>query len=86
VDADNFVKFDDFWLLDFRVGLAAEKWSIVAYLDNVFDDNTLKSGGSGPDFAFQNQDLGFTAGLGVQQFFGLLPQPRTFGVRLMMQF
>jgi outer membrane receptor protein involved in Fe transport len=86
VDADNFVKFDDFWLLDFRVGLAAEKWSIVAYLDNVFDDNTLKSGGSGPDFAFQNQDLGFTAGLGVQQFFGILPQPRTFGVRLMMQF
>ena len=86
VDADNFVKFDDFWLLDFRVGLAAEKWSVVAYLDNVLDDNTLKSGGSGPDFALQNQELGFIAGLGVQQFFGILPQPRTFGVRLMMQF
>ncbi|MFW2403604.1 MAG: TonB-dependent receptor domain-containing protein, partial [Gammaproteobacteria bacterium] len=86
VDADNFVKFDDFWLLDFRLGLAAEKWSVVAYVDNVTNDNTLKSGGSGPDFALQNQELGFIAGLGVQQFFGLLPQPRTFGVRLMMQF
>jgi iron complex outermembrane receptor protein len=86
VDADNFVKFDDFWLIDFRVGLASEKWSLVAYLDNVLDDNTLKSGGSGPDFAKQNQELGFTAGLGVQQYFGLLPEPRTFGVRLLMNF
>ncbi|MBT8444355.1 MAG: TonB-dependent receptor [Gammaproteobacteria bacterium] len=86
VDADNFVKFDDFWLVDFRLGLAAEKWTVVAYLDNVLDDNTLKSGGSGPDFAKQNQELGFTAGLGVQQFFGLLPQPRTFGVRMTINF
>ena len=86
VDADNFVKFDEFWLVDFRLGLAGEKWSVVAYLDNVLDDNTLKSGGSGPDFAKQNQELGFTAGLGVQQFFGILPDPRTFGIRLSMNF
>jgi len=86
VDADNFVKFDDFWLVDFRVGLSADKWNVVAYLDNVLDDNTLKSGGSGPDFAQQNSELGFTAGLGVQQFFGLLPKPRTFGVRLSVSF
>jgi outer membrane receptor protein involved in Fe transport len=86
VDADNFVKFDDFWLMDFRLGLSGEKWNVVAYVDNVFDDNTLKSGGSGPDFAKQNQELGFTAGLGVLQYFGLLPEPRTFGVRLSMNF
>lgn len=86
VDADNFVKFDDFWLLDFRLGLAGEKWDVVAYLDNVLDDNTLKSGGSGPDFALQNQELGFTAGLGVQQYFGLLPEPRRFGVRMTLRF
>jgi len=46
----------------------------------------MKSGGSGPDFAQQNSELGFTAGLGVQQFFGLLPKPRTFGIRISVGF
>ena len=86
VDADNFVKWDDYWLMDLRLGLASENWNFMIYLDNALDDDTLKSGGSGPDFGRQNEQLGFTAGLGVQQFFGPLPEPRTFGARLTMYF
>ena len=86
VDADNFVKWDDFWLVDLRLGLASEKWNIMLYVENALDDNTLKSGGSGPDFGRQVQELGFTAGLGVQNFFGPLPDPRVLGARLTMRF
>ncbi|MDP6674240.1 MAG: TonB-dependent receptor [Gammaproteobacteria bacterium] len=86
VDADNFVKWDDFWLVDVRLGLASEQWNFMIYVDNALDDDTLKSGGSGPDFGQQVEELGFTAGLGVQQFFGPLPNPRTLGARLTMRF
>jgi len=86
VDADNFVKWDNFWLVDIRIGLASEKWTAMLYVDNALDDDTMKSGGSGPEFAQGVQELGFTAGLGVQQYFGPLPNPRTLGARLTMRF
>ena len=56
------------------------------YVDNLFDDDTLRTGGTGPDFARQVTELGFTAGLGTTQFFGVLPPPRTVGARLTMRF
>jgi hypothetical protein len=46
----------------------------------------LQTGGSGPDFGKQVTELGFTAGLGVSHQFGTLPDPRTFGARIMMRF
>ena len=50
-------------------------------VDNVFDNDTITTGGSGPDFGLQGSELGFTAGLGVTHFFGVLPNPRVIGVR-----
>jgi len=44
---DNFIKWDDYWLFDFQLGLASENIEVLLYVDNVFDDDTLKSGGSG---------------------------------------
>ncbi|MGI9343233.1 MAG: TonB-dependent receptor [Gammaproteobacteria bacterium] len=86
LDADNAVKFDDYWLFDARVGLTGETFEFLLYVDNVFDDRTIQTGGSGPDFGEQVTELGFTAGLGNTHFFGLLPTPRTFGARLTMRF
>jgi hypothetical protein len=34
----------------------------------------------------QNTRLGFTAGLGANSFFGILPQPRTVGIRSSFRF
>jgi iron complex outermembrane receptor protein len=86
VDDDNFLKFDDYWLVDLRLGLASERTEIILYVDNLFDDDTLKSGGSGPDFGEQVTQLGFTAGLGVPHWFGTLPDPRLFGIRVNYRF
>lgn len=86
LDQDNGVKFEDYWLANFRLGLTSPKWEVIGYIDNVFDDDTIKSGGSGPDFAYQAAQLGFTAGLGTSHFFGTLPDPRIVGVRMTYRF
>lgn len=86
VSADNSVKFDDYYLVDMRLGLTGEQWEFLIYVDNVFDDDTIRTGGGGPDFATQVEELGFTAGLGVGNFFGVLPDPRVAGVRMTFMF
>jgi outer membrane receptor protein involved in Fe transport len=40
----NTVKFDDYTTVDFRAGIASDQWEIVAYVDNAFDDDTVKTG------------------------------------------
>ena len=84
--AENGPYFEDYWLVDARLGLQGEQWDFMVYVDNVFDDDTIKSGGSGPDFGTQVNELGFTAGLGVTQFFGTLPEPRVYGLRAAYRF
>ena len=86
IDADNFVKWDDFWLFDLRAGITGERLDFIVYVENLFDDDTLKTGGAGPDFGAQAAELGFVAGLGLQQFFGDLPPPRVIGARLAYRF
>lgn len=86
LDDDNFTKFESYWMVDARLGLTSNRAEILLYAENLFDDDTLKSGGSGPDFAEQVSTLGFTAGLGVSHYFGTLPQPRVVGMRLGYRF
>jgi len=86
LDLDGGLNFDSYWLVDLRVGVVHPKYEVIAYVDNVFDDDTIRSGGSGPDFARQVSELGFTAGLGVSHFFGTLPDPRIFGIRARYKF
>ena len=83
---DNFVKFDDFWLVDARLGITGDTWEAIAYVDNVFDDDTVRTGGSGPDFGQQVTETGFLAGFGISHWFANLPDPRTFGVRATYRF
>ena len=81
LEVDNTQYFAGYWLADTSIGLQSEKLDILIYVDNLFDDDTIKTGGPGPDFGAQVQELGFTAGLGVNQYFGSLPPPRQFGLR-----
>lgn len=83
---DNWTYFEDHWLTDIRLGLQADRWDALLYINNVFDDDTIKSGGSQPDFGEQDQLLGFTAGLGVNGWHGTLPPPRVIGVRANFRF
>ena len=86
IDADNYLRFDPYWLFDLRAGLAGESWDFIVYVENLFDDDTIRTGGAGPDFGSQASDLGFVAGLGVQQSFGSLPSPRVLGARFSVRF
>jgi outer membrane receptor protein involved in Fe transport len=86
LDADNFIKFDDYWIVDARAGIEGESWEFLVYVNNLLDDDTIRTGGSGPDFAEQVSELGFTAGLGVSHYFGVLPDPQIFGARLTIRF
>jgi len=86
LEADNGQYFDEYWLFDSRAGFTGESFEFVVYVENILDDDTIQTGGSGPDFAKQVTELGFTAGLGLTQFFGVLPNPRTFGARVTMRF
>ena len=86
LDQDNYVYFDDYWLTNFRLGLIGDTWDALVFVDNAFDDDTIRSGGSGPEFSLQSTRLGFTAGLGVNGYFGILPNPRTIGIRTNFRF
>lgn len=80
-EPENLVELDSYALMDVRIGLVSDQWEIIAYVDNVLDDDTFKTGGSGPDFGQQVTDLGFTAGLGTTHYFANMPDPRVFGIR-----
>ena len=85
-DFDNYIKLDSFWLIDVRLGLASNAWDVQFYVDNLFDDDTMKTGGNSPDFGPLMADLGFSAGLVQTHYFGPLPDPRRVGVRMTYRF
>lgn len=66
---------------DFQLGLEAEQWTAILYVDNLFDDDEIKSGLMNTDYGFQPdaQNLSRAASLA-------LPQPRTLGLRLRYEF
>lgn len=85
-EAENLVKMASYGLVDLRLGLTADRWTVLAYIDNVFDDSRIKTSGSGPDFGEQVTQLGFTAGFGTTHYFATLPDPRVFGIRAAYNF
>ena len=85
-DPENVVKLADYARLNMLLGLTSDKWDVIAYMNNVFDDDTFLTGGSGPDFGEQVSQLGFTAGFGTTHYFATLPDPRVIGVRATYRF
>ncbi len=45
---DNTILLDSYYLANLRIGLENEKWSALLYVDNLLDDDKVKSGGTGP--------------------------------------
>ncbi len=79
----NVLEFQDYWIADFRLGLQTEGWEIIGYVDNVFDDDTTKSGFVSPDFTKFAIDFNpppLTVNLPNQATYSLA-RPRTVGVR-----
>jgi outer membrane receptor protein involved in Fe transport len=86
IDPDNSTFLDEVWLVDARAGFTGDSFEFLVYVDNVFDDDKIRTGGFGPDFGKQVTELGFTTGLGQSLFFGVMPPPRQVGARITMRF
>jgi len=81
----NQLRFDSFWLNDFRIGVNAGRWQVVAYADNVFDNDTIRNGFNTGGYIADFSLAGATFVLpDSAQFY--LPPPRTVGVRASLSF
>ncbi|MDX2224570.1 MAG: TonB-dependent receptor [Rhodospirillaceae bacterium] len=95
---ENFF-FRSYWLVDARAGFTSEQgWEIVGYVNNVFDDDKIKTGFASPDFA-RSYCLGgppcnFIPPLSAgrfnfvlpNHFTASLPDKRQFGMRATYKF
>jgi iron complex outermembrane receptor protein len=82
---NNLLKFDSYWLSELRVGLSGDDWQVVAYVDNLFDDDTIRHGfNTGGDLRnFSIEGATFVLPDSAQYY---LPSPRTFGIRAAYRF
>lgn len=85
IDEFNIKSLDAYWLTDIRLGLLTDQYEIVLFMDNAFDDDTVKTG---VDFGSQVETTrigqfppGPSDGVIVT-----LPDPRTIGVRASFNF
>lgn len=77
---NNLLEFESYWLTDLRVGLRGDNWQVVAYVDNLFDDDTIRDGfNTGGDLRnFSIAGATFVLPDSAQYY---LPSPRTYGIR-----
>jgi len=91
IDETNRVELDSYWLTDLRLGLEAENWDLLFYVNNLFDDDTVKSAivaGGDVDAALQGASgnaFAFTFAP-ADNAIANLPDPRVFGVRANIRF
>jgi len=97
VEAFNIVKFPSYSLTDIRFGLLAEQWDVQLYVNNVFDSDTVISGGPNPGIATGSFGFGLSApppvGQGINagpklpsDIYINLPNPRIVGLNAKFRF
>ena len=57
IDFDNNVWLKEYWRMDLRTGFTKDNWEGILYVTNLLDDDTVISGGNGPDIG--NSDFRF---------------------------
>jgi outer membrane receptor protein involved in Fe transport len=71
-------------LFDFRVGLMSDKWEASLYIDNLLDDDTVRTAGRGPGLA--TGFFGDGSPVVRDQVYAYAPNPRVIGVILNYRF
>jgi len=85
IDEFNVKELRAYYLVDFRAGLIADRWEAILFVDNMFDDDTVKSAvdfGSIVDSTRQ----GFSPPSPPDGVIVSLPDPRVVGLRLNYRF
>jgi outer membrane receptor protein involved in Fe transport len=78
---DNQMIFPDYWLANFRAGIRNEQWDVLAYVDNAFDNDDIKTGFSDGDIP-----TFFQSNLFLNRATVTLPDPRLYGIRVNYRF
>jgi iron complex outermembrane receptor protein len=81
VDEGNWAKLPAYTVHDFYTGLSGNKWGLTLYVQNLADDDTVRSGIGNVDFSLLPD--GRSLSIAHQVY---LPQPRTIGARLEVLF
>jgi iron complex outermembrane recepter protein len=85
--ADNRIVMPGYWLVDLRVGLESDNWSVIAFADNLFNDDTVKTAFNAIDFSTIRFGFAppftFVLGSGLQ---ANLPAKRQMGIRTTFNF
>ena len=88
-----------YWLANLQFGLATDEWEFTVYVNNLFDDNTVKWAGGGPGMPVSDWRTGIAVDTtrpgppGIipspriaSTLYGYLPPPRQIGVRFNYSF
>lgn len=101
LEDDNIAYLNSYWLANVRFGIERGNWTATAFVDNIADDRTIRSGGTGPSLPASDFRLGFYTffpGPGAPQNIGVfapsiptttfadMPRPRTAGLRFNYKF
>jgi outer membrane receptor protein involved in Fe transport len=78
---DNNLILPDYWLANFRFGVTNKTWDVLAFVDNAFDDDTVKVGFNDGDIPTFFSTFRFLDKATVT-----LPDPRLYGVRATYRF
>lgn len=84
MSSDNRLIFPSYWMADFRLGISNRAWDIIAYVDNAFDDDTVKTGYNDVDIPAYFNLTGFR--YAPMRGTIILPDPRTWGLRANYRF
>ena len=91
MESFNIAEFPSYTRTNLSVGLLAEQWDLQLYVNNVFDDDTVTSGGSLAGISTAQWRLGLADGAVAgpklpSNNYGNLPNPRVFGARINWRF
>jgi len=84
-DVANLVTLEDYWSLNAQLGLTGERWSVIAYVENLTDDDTVQYAQEFIDqkAGFCFLDCGATFPVA---YYAYLPPPRVVGIRTKFDF
>lgn len=80
VDEANLSQLPAYWRASARAGVEWDKFSVIAYVDNVFDNRTVETAQRTVD---PGRSEGFAPARGILAY---LPTPRAFGMRFGVRF
>jgi iron complex outermembrane recepter protein len=86
--ADNILIIPGYWKVDLRAGITSDNWSVIAFANNLFNDDTVKAAFNTTDFttlnlAFFPPPVTFILNNALQ---AQLPDKRQIGVRTTFNF